>query len=238
MTRVPGRDGHPSGPASHERVTPNERSSGTSGSSSFALMLAKTSSTRQQGATAPPTRGPWIPLSRLLRGGWRHRQGRRRRTRAPTTRVLGTLSALQSPPCRRSGDWSSGTERSPRTRLPEVPPVRWPWQAPATLLDLPAGATALDGALTPDDTATVFGLDHTDSNQHVNSLVYPRLLVEATLRRLVQQIDDLTLRRRAAGRRRRCGHDRGQGRHARARRPRRRRCRGMVRRRARLDARR
>jgi hypothetical protein len=33
---------------------------------------------------------------------------------------------------------------------------------------------------------TAFGLDHTDSNQHVNSLVYPRLFAEAALRRLAE----------------------------------------------------
>ena len=36
----------------------------------------------------------------------------------------------------------------------------------------------------PTSAVTVFGLEHTDSNQHVNSLVYPRLFAEAALRRL------------------------------------------------------
>lgn len=42
----------------------------------------------------------------------------------------------------------------------------------------------LDDALTPDPIAVSFGLTHTDSNQHVNSLVYPHLFGEAALRRL------------------------------------------------------
>ena len=57
--------------------------------------------------------------------------------------------------------------------------------APASsLLDVPAGATPLEAARSPDEAVTIFGLMHTDSNQHVNSLVYPRLFEEAALRRL------------------------------------------------------
>lgn len=57
---------------------------------------------------------------------------------------------------------------------------------PDTTLALPEGAEPLDDGLVPDSAATVFGLDHTDSNQHVNSLVYPRLFIEAALRRFDQ----------------------------------------------------
>ena len=57
--------------------------------------------------------------------------------------------------------------------------------APATTaMELPAGATPLDGDYAADEAVTVFGLDHTDSNQHVNSLVYPRMFAEAAFRRL------------------------------------------------------
>ncbi|HTJ43338.1 MAG TPA: hotdog domain-containing protein [Kofleriaceae bacterium] len=52
-----------------------------------------------------------------------------------------------------------------------------------TAMQLPDGATALDDAYVPDEAEICFGLDHTDSNQHVNSLVYPRLFAEAALRR-------------------------------------------------------
>lgn len=43
----------------------------------------------------------------------------------------------------------------------------------------------LDPALQLDTTPLTFGLSHTDSNQHVNSLVYPALFEDAALRRLM-----------------------------------------------------
>lgn len=67
---------------------------------------------------------------------------------------------------------------------PPVPPTRVEWQPPDALLALPAGAAGVDDELLPDEVATVFGLAHSDSNQHVNSLVYPRLFEDAALRRL------------------------------------------------------
>lgn len=48
---------------------------------------------------------------------------------------------------------------------------------------VPEGATLLDGELAFDPAPVVFGLCHTDSNRHVNSLVYLRLFEEALLRR-------------------------------------------------------
>jgi acyl-CoA thioesterase FadM len=66
---------------------------------------------------------------------------------------------------------------------PFVPEARADLRAPETVLALPDGAEPLDTAPVPDDAPTVLGLDHTDSNQHVNSLVYPRLVIEAALRR-------------------------------------------------------
>jgi acyl-CoA thioesterase FadM len=50
------------------------------------------------------------------------------------------------------------------------------------ILELPPGADPLD-EMRVDPTPIVFGLTHTDSNQHVNSLVYPRLFEDAALRR-------------------------------------------------------
>jgi hypothetical protein len=70
---------------------------------------------------------------------------------------------------------------------PAVPPRRQDWRPPEAVLELPAGAEPLDDRLEPDDHAVVFGLVHTDSNQHVNSLVYPRLFEEAVLRRLARR---------------------------------------------------
>lgn len=69
--------------------------------------------------------------------------------------------------------------------MPAVPPTEHPWSPPSALLELPDGAKALEPDLAPDAAPVVFGLGHTDSNQHVNSLVYPRLFEEAVLRRLV-----------------------------------------------------
>ncbi|HEY8088301.1 MAG TPA: hypothetical protein VIF09_10665, partial [Polyangiaceae bacterium] len=66
---------------------------------------------------------------------------------------------------------------------PFVPEARYTFREPEASQALPDGATALDEAPVPDEAPTVFGADHTDSNQHVNSLVYPRLFIEAALRR-------------------------------------------------------
>jgi hypothetical protein len=54
----------------------------------------------------------------------------------------------------------------------------------ASMMDLD-GAGALD-EMAPDDFAETFGLVHTDSNHHVNSLVYIRLFEEAALRRFAK----------------------------------------------------
>jgi hypothetical protein len=69
-------------------------------------------------------------------------------------------------------------------RIDPIPAARYVWQAPAALLELPPGADPLDEALRPEGHAIAFGLSHTDSNQHVNSLVYPRLFEDAVLTRL------------------------------------------------------
>jgi acyl-CoA thioesterase FadM len=66
---------------------------------------------------------------------------------------------------------------------PFVPEARYTWRDPEAILALPEGAVALDPVPVLDEAPTVFGFDHTDSNQHVNSLVYPRLFIEAALRR-------------------------------------------------------
>jgi hypothetical protein len=50
---------------------------------------------------------------------------------------------------------------------------------------MPEGATPLEPAMRLDPVPLAFGLVHTDSNRHVNSLVYLRLFEEAALRRFV-----------------------------------------------------
>lgn len=67
--------------------------------------------------------------------------------------------------------------------LPPVPEARHEWRAAAELLVLPEGAHWLDDMLMLDAAPVVFGLGQTDSNQHVNSLVYPELFERAALRR-------------------------------------------------------
>lgn len=74
-----------------------------------------------------------------------------------------------------------------------VPAVRHHQQQPASAGDLPEGAAWID-ALTPDAIETVFTLDHSDANQHVNSLVYVRLFLDAVVRRLIAGGHPPTLR--------------------------------------------
>jgi hypothetical protein len=72
------------------------------------------------------------------------------------------------------------------TALPGAHPLpRAEYRAPKpeTILE-PADASGwLEPTERADAAPTVFGLSHTDSNQHVNSLVYPRLFEDAALRR-------------------------------------------------------
>jgi hypothetical protein len=72
-------------------------------------------------------------------------------------------------------------------RVPEGfgTPRRVAYVAPPRTVELPEGARWLEDAWVEDATPIVFGLGHTDSNQHVNSLVYPQELEAAALRRLV-----------------------------------------------------
>jgi hypothetical protein len=64
--------------------------------------------------------------------------------------------------------------------VPPVPPNRYQAPPVAALMDLPSGARALsDGPI--ESPPLVFSIMHTDSNQHVNSLAYPRLFEEAAV---------------------------------------------------------
>lgn len=79
------------------------------------------------------------------------------------------------------------TRRVTELELPGFPPIpeaRHEWQAPETLLQLPENASWLDSAFALDPAPLVFGADRTDSNMHVNSLVYPRVFMDVVLRRL------------------------------------------------------
>jgi hypothetical protein len=80
--------------------------------------------------------------------------------------------------------------------LSDVPSLAYAAPAATTAGDAPPGAQWLD-ELAPDPSEYVFTLDQTDSNQHVNSLVYIRLYMEAVNRRLAQRKDSLRLRTKA-----------------------------------------
>ncbi|MEO8878034.1 MAG: acyl-CoA thioesterase [Polyangiaceae bacterium] len=66
---------------------------------------------------------------------------------------------------------------------PFVPKAQRAWKAPETTLTLENGAPPIDATYTEDPVSFALGVMHTDSNQHVNSLVYPRIFEEAALRR-------------------------------------------------------
>lgn len=68
--------------------------------------------------------------------------------------------------------------------LPPVPLARAAWTPLPSIADPPPAAVALDAGFAVDPAPIVFGRMHTDSNVHVNSLVYPRLFEEAVVRRL------------------------------------------------------
>ncbi len=65
-----------------------------------------------------------------------------------------------------------------------VPPRQRRAHAPRETLEVAPSARAIEPDFELDPTSFALGLGHTDSNQHVNSLVYPRLFEEAALRRL------------------------------------------------------
>lgn len=67
-----------------------------------------------------------------------------------------------------------------------VPPRERAQRAPRDVIAVADSAMPLEGDFVLDDTPLVMGPTHTDSNQHVNSLVYPVLFEEAVLRRLAR----------------------------------------------------
>lgn len=68
--------------------------------------------------------------------------------------------------------------------LPRLPAAQRDFLDPLELTELPEGAEPLEDALSPDAAPVAFGLSHTDGNQHVNFLAYPRLVEDAALRRM------------------------------------------------------
>lgn len=68
---------------------------------------------------------------------------------------------------------------------PEVRERRTPLARPDAIVTLPENSRALDPTLEVDPMPVTFGIVHTDSNQHTNSLAYLRIFEEAALRRFV-----------------------------------------------------
>jgi len=73
--------------------------------------------------------------------------------------------------------------RFDQPELPAVPEVEYSWRPWSEVLALPDGAVAHADAPSPAE-RVAFGLYQTDSNQHINSMVYPRLFEQAALERL------------------------------------------------------
>jgi hypothetical protein len=83
----------------------------------------------------------------------------------------------------------TGKRRVTRDDLADLPPVtetRPASPAPESIATLPEGATPLEPELRLDGVPFTFGLVHTDSNMHVNSLIYLRMFEEAALRRFIE----------------------------------------------------
>ncbi len=79
---------------------------------------------------------------------------------------------------------------------PNLPETHYAAPAATTAQDAPAGATWLD-EVAPDTAEYAFTLDQTDSNQHVNSLAYIRLFLDAVNRRLAAAGRPMRVRSRA-----------------------------------------
>jgi len=82
----------------------------------------------------------------------------------------------------------AGERRVRELSFPGAPAVigsRLSLPAPETIAVVPKGATPLEPGMRLDPVQITFGVVHTDSNMHVNSLVYVRLFEEAALRRFL-----------------------------------------------------
>jgi hypothetical protein len=88
-----------------------------------------------------------------------------------------TFTRLMAPPDQRR------VERLDVPGYPAVPETHYAAPAPTTAQDVPPGATWID-ELSADTSELCCTLDQTDSNQHINSLVYVRAFIEAAQRRL------------------------------------------------------
>jgi hypothetical protein len=69
---------------------------------------------------------------------------------------------------------------------PAVPTQRYTRPKLTETVAVPAHATALEDTFSADECPWVFGMTHTDGNQHVNSLVYVRMFEDAAIRRFAR----------------------------------------------------
>ncbi len=128
--------------------------------------------------------------NRIVLDMWGTMIGRRGRVHGPPPEGAGDLvkagrvfgrhvfSRLFAPPSERK------VLRFDIPEVPSVPPERCEWAAFESVASLPQGAEPLEPEPSVAEPTLAFGLCHTDSNQHVNSMVYVRLFEEAALRRL------------------------------------------------------
>lgn len=127
---------------------------------------------------------------RILMNLWADLYGRRGKTHGPPPEGVGDrirvgrvfAEHVMTRPFHPPGE--RRVQRLPGgTDIPEVPPVLCEWRPPQRATEVPEGARALEEAPRPDTAPFALGLGHTDSNQHVNSLVYPELFEQSALRR-------------------------------------------------------
>jgi hypothetical protein len=119
-------------------------------------------------------------VDRLLFSTWVTTEGRGRDgVFHPASRAYGqrVFTRLEAPPgkhlvTRLDGFGETG-----------VPAHRVRWEPATALLELPAGTTALEPGPRLEPYPVLFGLSHTDLNQHVNFLVYHRAIEQAALSR-------------------------------------------------------
>jgi len=76
--------------------------------------------------------------------------------------------------------------RLEHAELPSVPERLEHWSPPGEIATTPRDVQRIDGSSGERITPVAFGLDHTDSNQHVNSLVYPRMFDDAARAQLAE----------------------------------------------------
>jgi len=148
--------------------------------------------TAHGGYSLAHTRGIDGEVNRLLMNIWVDMTGPRSRTHAPPPEGHGTIVPMGKVWAEHVFTRPFGPKHErkvlsfPDDQLADVPDDECHWRTPAEIMALPDGATPIDAAIRTDPTPIVFGLNHTDSNQHVNSLQYPRIFIEALLRRLAE----------------------------------------------------